>query len=138
QRLLAGGWPYLAFVDNKPPLLYVVYAVMAWLGRGSLVGVHALTCVWVFATALATGAAARRLGGSAFVAALLYAALSPSYLIWDGLATNGEVLANLFLAVGAWTLLADRPVVAGIAAAVAALTYPQAGVFLVVAALRSL
>jgi hypothetical protein len=135
QRLLAGGWPYLSFVDNKPPLLYVLYAAMAWIARGSLLGVHALTIGHVVATAFVIAAAARQIRGAhPWLAALLYVAFSPSYFIFDGLATNGEVLANLFLAGAAWAYLTRRPWLTGALAAAGALTYPLAGVALIVLA----
>jgi hypothetical protein len=135
QQLLAGGWPYVSFVDNKPPLLYVLYAAMAWLARGSLIGVHALTIGHVVATAFVLAAAARRIRGAhPWLAALLYVAFSPSYFIADGLATHGELLANLFLAGAAWAYLARRPLITGALAVSAALTYPLAGVALIVLA----
>ncbi|MEW6777271.1 MAG: hypothetical protein AB1405_13330, partial [Bdellovibrionota bacterium] len=61
--LLSGGVPFVDFIDNKPPGTYFLYAVPQLLGVESLWGVHVLSLLWAFLTALAVGEMAALLSG---------------------------------------------------------------------------
>jgi len=104
-RLLDGAHLYTDFVDNKPPLLYVYYALSQLLfGRG-LLSVHLLTVLLVVPLAA--------LGASAFfghdrrgwVAGLLLIVYSAAFYGHDMLAAHGELLALLPIA---WALALVR------------------------------
>jgi len=94
-QLLDGGLLYTDFVDNKPPLLYVYYALAQLLfGRG-LDSVHLLTLlVTVPLTAFAASAffAHDRRGHLAGLMLIVYSA---AFLGHDMLAAHGELLALL-------------------------------------------
>ena len=99
---LRGGLLYTDFVDNKPPLLYVYYALaQAALGR-SLIAVHLVTAaVVVPLTALAV-AAFYHYRPRGVTAAIVFLVYSSAFLAHDMLASNAEVLMML---PGAWALV---------------------------------
>lgn len=94
-ELMRGKLLYTDFVDNKPPLLYVYYAIaQLLLGRG-MTAVHLLTALFtVPATAFAASAffEHRREGVIAGTVFLVYSA---AFLGHDMLATNAEILMLL-------------------------------------------
>jgi hypothetical protein len=93
--LLDGGRLYTDFVDNKPPLLYVYYALaQLLLGRG-LFPVHVFTAVVsVPLTALAASAAFRH-DRRGVAAALLWLVYGTSFLAHDMLAAHAELVLLL-------------------------------------------
>ena len=108
-----GGTPYVDFVDNKQPLVYVAYAaVFALFGR-NLIALHWVTIPWLLLTAYLLSRLARRIWpkrpGAGRMAALLFTLFGTAYLEKDMLASNTEVLMNLPL-VAAFAVLLDRPV----------------------------
>ena len=100
-QLLEGKLLYTDFVDNKPPLVYVYYALAQILfGRG-MFSVHLLTAL-VTVPATAWGVYAffdRRSTG--IYAALIFLFYSASFLAHDMLAANAEILMIL---PGIWAL----------------------------------
>jgi hypothetical protein len=104
-ELLRGKVLYADFVNNKPPLLYVYYALaQAAFGRG-LIAVHLATAlVIVPATALAASAffGHDRRG---LTAGLLYLVYGASFLAHDMLASNTEIL---LLLPSAWAVVLVR------------------------------
>lgn len=97
-RALAGGAVlYRDVVDIKPPLAFVLYLPNAWLG-GALWPVQIEGVLWVAATALALGVAARRTWGSER-AAVLAALLSLAAGLCMGPSVSTELLMNLPTAV---------------------------------------
>jgi hypothetical protein len=104
-QLLDGGRLYADFVDNKPPLLYVYYALsQLLLGRG-LGSVHLLT-VLLLVPLTALGASAffghdRR----GWLAGLILIVYSAAFYGHDMLAAHGELLALLPIA---WALVLVR------------------------------
>jgi hypothetical protein len=141
-RVLASGQLlYTDFVDNKPPLLYVFYAIAELLGGHGLLGVHLLTVLLVVPlTALAVSAFHdhARAGVAAGIAFVVYGA---AFLAHDMLATNAEILMAL-PAAWAFVLLRRVPpgpaigrgLLAGVLFGTAVLVKPQAGVWAVVGA----
>jgi len=69
KRMLQGAVPFSGIVDIKPPLAYVPFLSGALFGGLSITPVHALGILWVFATCLVLGRAARRLTGNEVAAA---------------------------------------------------------------------
>lgn len=103
--VLDGGLLYTDYVDNKPPLLYVYYAVaQLLLGRG-LVAVHLVTIlVTIPLTALAC-AAFFDFDRRGAVAGLLFLIYSAAFLAHDMHASNAELLMIL---PGSWALVLVR------------------------------
>lgn len=111
-----GQPPYLAGVESKPPGIFYLYqAGFAIVGRFDMTALHALTMLWVLATALIVGAIARRAAGeprgppdrvlaTSTVASLLYVAFTiveePAVM-----ATQCELLYSLPLAAAAWLVI---------------------------------
>jgi 4-amino-4-deoxy-L-arabinose transferase-like glycosyltransferase len=69
KRILQGAVPYAQIADIKPPLAYLAFAPAALFGRLSIFPVHVLGVLWMLATCLVLGRAARRLTGNALAAA---------------------------------------------------------------------
>lgn len=136
-EFLRGRHLYVGFVDNKPPLLYVYYAVAQLLfGRG-MFAVHLLT-VLVTVPAIALGVSSFfRHDRRGVVAGLVFLVASAAYLAHDMHAVNCELLL-LLPATWAVALLRDedrgaRPgwlVLSGILLGLAALFKQQAVVWL--------
>lgn len=98
SELLHGRLPYLAFGDNKPPLIYVFYALsqlIAGHGIGAVRLVTALLIVPLTAFAISAVYGHRREG---LVGSLLFVIVSASYTASDMLAVNCEVVMMLPLA----------------------------------------
>jgi hypothetical protein len=141
-RVLASGQLlYTQFVDNKPPLLYVLYALAELLAGRGLLGVHLVTVALVVPlTALAVSAFHdhSRAGVAAGLALVVYGA---AFLAHDMLATNAEVLMAL---PAAWALVllrrvpsgpaVGRGLLAGLLFGTAVLVKPQVGLWAVAGA----
>jgi 4-amino-4-deoxy-L-arabinose transferase-like glycosyltransferase len=104
-ELLRGRLLYVDFADNKPPLLYLYYALAQWLlGRGMLAVRLVTVLVWVPLTALGCSAffGHDRRGKVAGFAFLLAGA---AFLAHDMHAVHAELL---MLLPGAWALVLLR------------------------------
>jgi hypothetical protein len=134
--LLDGHVLYRDFVDNKPPLLYVAYALPQLLfGRGMLVVRWFATLLVLPGTAYAASAFFKH-DRQGLVAGCLYLIYGAAFLGHDMLAVNCEVLALL---PGAWALVYARPaaperplgadVAVGILLGLAALIKPQLAIW---------
>jgi hypothetical protein len=111
QQMLAGDRLYAEIWDNKPPLVFLVYAaVLATVGP-SMLALRLVGVVWSAATALVVLMIGRRVGGEAvgWPAALLYAVLAALPLI-EGTLLLTEHLMVLPAALGVLLALsgADR------------------------------
>src|SRR6185369_16642629 len=96
-ELLRGHLPYAGFADNKPPLIYVYYALAQLLGHG-LWSVRLMTSVvTVPLTALAASAFYRH-DRRGIAAAITYLVFSASYDAGEMLAVNCELVMMLPLA----------------------------------------
>ncbi len=124
QRVLHGALHYRDVIDVKPPLIFHVYAVLAWLDGGSAIAVNVADLILQAATCLLIVAVVRRAGGDriwAFVAAALYALwyVSCGYVVL----LQTESITGLCCIGGTWLILFDRRpmafVLAGASAGVA-------------------
>jgi dolichyl-phosphate-mannose-protein mannosyltransferase len=103
-ELLRGHLPYAGFADNKPPLIYVYYALTQFLGHG-MWSVRLVTAlVTVPLTALAASAFYRH-DRRGIVAAFAFLLFSASYDAGEMLAVNCELVMMLPLA---WALVLVR------------------------------
>jgi hypothetical protein len=115
--MATGEPPYRAGVESKPPGIFYLYeGGFAVVGRYNMIGLHALTILWVLGTALVVGGLARRAAprppdrdpprrwSTPVIASLLYAAFTivqePAVL-----ATQCELLYSLPLALAAWLVV---------------------------------
>ena len=103
-ELLRGHLPYAGFADNKPPLIYVYYALTQFLGHGMWSVRLVTTLVIVPLTALAASAFYRH-DRRGIVAAVAYLLFSASYDAGEMLAVNCEPVMMLPLA---WALVFVR------------------------------
>lgn len=104
-QLLQGKLPYIDFIDNKPPLLYVYYTVAQLVfGRG-MFAVHLFTAL--FTIPLTAFAASAFYGHSrtGVIAGILFLLYSAAFLAHDMHASNTEILMIL---PGAWALVCLR------------------------------
>lgn len=69
RRILQGAVPYAGIADIKPPLAYLAFTPGALSSHLSILPVHVLGVLWLLATGLVVGRAARRLTGSDLAAA---------------------------------------------------------------------
>ena len=104
--LLDGHVLYRDFVDNKPPLLYLAYALpQLFFGRGMLVVRWFATLLVLPGTAYAASAFFKH-DRQGLVAGCLYLIYGAAFLGHDMLAVNCEVLALL---PAAWAMVVARP-----------------------------
>src|SRR3712207_2544903 len=78
HRLLQGETLYTGAWDNKPPLVFLVYAAVLELFGPSMLVLRLVGTVWSLGTALTVRAIARRTSGNTagWVAAVVYALLA--------------------------------------------------------------
>jgi 4-amino-4-deoxy-L-arabinose transferase-like glycosyltransferase len=106
-ELLRGHLPYAGFADNKPPLIYVYYALAQLFGHG-LWSVRLVTAlVTVPLTALAASAFYRH-DRRGVAAAIAYLVFSASYDAGEMLAVNCELVMMLPLAWAAALIRDER------------------------------
>lgn len=106
-ELLRGQHLYAGFVDNKPPLLYVYYALAQTLfGRGML-AVHLLTVLFTVPVIALGVSSFYRHDRRGAVAGLVFLIASAAYLAHDMHAANCELLL-LLPATWAVALLRDK------------------------------
>lgn len=100
-----GGRLYQDFINNKPPLLYVYYALAQILFGKGLISVHLLTALVVVPlTAFAVSAFFDH-NKAGIYGALLYLIYSSAFLAHDMHSTNAEILMVL---PGAWAVVLLR------------------------------
>lgn len=138
RELLAGGRLYIDYADNKPPLLYWIYAAILWASGGTTLAVHYANLLWIICGAwavkrilLAAGQNEQQ-GRWAFLA---YLVGSSVYLPNDMLASNGEQLMNPFVAFSAlaWWLPGPalvRGLVSGLSGFAGGLCYQKGWIIL--------
>lgn len=97
KLLLNGGVPYLDFVDNKPPLTWLLYAIAG----GSVTGARILAALFTWGTALIAGLLlVHARTGTRRLATILYLLFSAAWIDRQFLTANTEVFMNLPLAAG--------------------------------------
>lgn len=101
REILAGSVPYTAFVDNKPPLIYLYFAIAQLFGDG-IFAVRVLTAiVTVPLTAFAVSAFYRH-DRRGVAGALAFLIVGASYDAGNMLAVNCELVMSLPIA---WSLV---------------------------------
>lgn len=104
QELLKGHWPYVDVWDRKPLGLFLLYAVIAWLGGGSMVALNLVATAFAAATAWVI----REIGllfsspVGATLGALAYLFTIP---LVGGQTGQSPVFYNLLMAGAAWLLI---------------------------------
>jgi hypothetical protein len=111
DKLLRGGVLYRNALDTKPPLVFFHYATIFRLfGRGNLAAVKVVTMLWLGLSATIMVALRKQLFPSSIrpeMAAALFVLASFSGWGEDFLATNTEILSNLFVLLGVWLMVTN-------------------------------
>jgi hypothetical protein len=103
--LMDGGLLYRDFVNNKPPMLYVYYALAQWIfGRG-IISVHFFTALIVIPLTALAVAAFFDYDKKGIYGGFLYLITSAAFLAHDMHSTNAEILMVL---PGAWAIVFAR------------------------------
>lgn len=103
--LMDGKLLYTDFVNNKPPLLYVYYALAQWIfGRG-LVAVHLFTTLFTIPLTAFGASAFFEHSRKGLIAGLLFLLFSAAFLAHDMHSSNTEILMIL---PGTWALVFVR------------------------------
>jgi hypothetical protein len=106
EQILRGQWPYVDVWDRKPLGLFLIYAGIASIGGGSILGLNLVATAFAAATAVVV-----RQTGLLFASARGATMGAIAYLIAIALVggQNGQspVFYNLFMAGAAWLLLAS-------------------------------
>jgi hypothetical protein len=92
QRMLHGALPYVDIWDRKPVGLFVLYALMRWLGGDGVLAYQIVGTVFAFLTALLVVRLAAR-----FASGFGAAAAGAAYLLWLPLGAAAGGQAELFL-----------------------------------------
>lgn len=98
---MEGGTPYVDFVEKKPPIIHMAYALAFYLGgTWNMLAAHLLFTAIVIATAILLMLVAKMFAGdkTAIAALILFAVYQAGYDLNDFLAANTETLMNLFSA----------------------------------------
>ncbi|MFL6770281.1 MAG: hypothetical protein ACJ8E4_01010 [Sphingomicrobium sp.] len=103
EELLKGHWPYVDVWDRKPLGLFLLYAGIAWIGGGSVIGLNLVATSFAAATAVVIRQIALRFASatSATLAALAYLIAMP---VFGGQTGQSPVFYNLLMAGAAWLM----------------------------------
>ena len=103
EELLKGHWPYIDVWDRKPLGLFLLYAGIAWIGGGTILGLNLVATAFAASTAIVVRQIALRFASplAALLAALTYLFVLPLYGGQNG---QSPVFYNLLIA-GAVLLL---------------------------------
>lgn len=103
EELLRGHWPYIDVWDRKPLGLFLLYAGIAWIGGGSILGLNLVATVFAATTAIVIRQLALRFATatSATLAALAYLIALPAF---GGQTGQSPVFYNLLMATSAWLM----------------------------------
>jgi hypothetical protein len=104
QELLKGHWPYVDVWDRKPLGLFLLYAGIAWIGGGSILGLNLVATAFAAATAVVIRQIALRFAtpAGATLGALAYLLVIP---LVGGQTGQSPVFYNLLIAGAALMLL---------------------------------
>lgn len=104
EELLKGNWPYVDVWDRKPLGLFLLYAGIAWIGGGSILGLNLIATAFAAATAWVI----RQIGlhfaspKGATLGALAYLFVIP---LVGGQTGQSPVFYNLLMAGAGWLLI---------------------------------
>jgi hypothetical protein len=103
EELLKGHWPYVDVWDRKPLGLFLLYAGIAWIGGGSIIGLNLVATGFAAATAVVIRQIACRFASatSATLAAVAYLVAMP---VFGGQTGQSPVFYNLLMALAAWLM----------------------------------
>lgn len=103
EELLKGHWPYIDVWDRKPLGLFLLYAGIAWIGGGSIVGLNLFATAFAASTAIVIRKIALRFASAtgATLAALAYLIAMP---VFGGQTGQSPVFYNLLMAGAAWLM----------------------------------
>ena len=103
EELLKGHWPYVDVWDRKPLGLFLLYAGIAWIGGGSILGLNLVATAFAATTAIVIRHIALRFASpvGATLAALAYLVAMP---VFGGQTGQSPVFYNLLMAGAAWLL----------------------------------
>ena len=103
EELLKGHWPYVDVWDRKPLGLFLLYAGIAWIGGGTVLGLNLVATAFAAATAFVIRQIALRFAapGAATMAALTYLFALP---VFGGQNGQSPVFYNLLMASAALLL----------------------------------
>jgi hypothetical protein len=140
--LVADAWlhghpPYTSVWDNKPPLLYLLFAIFQKLIADPVTAIRVLGIVAATATAALVGRLAVRCGASANAACLASLAFVLGSLCNGGLATNAELLMVVFTSAAMLAAVSGRAFYAGLGLG-AAICVKHVAVFEIFALLAAL
>ncbi len=104
EELLNGRWPYVDVWDRKPLGLFLLYAGIAWIGGGTILGLNLIATAFAAATAMIIRQIALRFASStsATLAALSYLISMP---VFGGQTGQSPVFYNLLVAGAALLLM---------------------------------
>jgi hypothetical protein len=103
EELLRGHWPYIDVWDRKPLGLFLLYAGIASIGGGSILGLNLVATAFAAATAIVIRQTALCFASatSATLAALAYLIAMPAF---GGQTGQSPVFYNLLMAAAAWMM----------------------------------
>ena len=103
EELLKGHWPYVDVWDRKPLGLFLLYAAIAWIGHGSILGLNLVATAFVAATAIVIRQISLKFAApiGATMAALAYLFALP---VFGGQNGQSAIFYNLLMASAAWLL----------------------------------
>ncbi len=106
EELLNGHWPYVDVWDRKPPGLFLLYAGIAWIGGGSILGLNIIATAFAAGTAILVRKIALNFAGatSATLSAFAYLLAMP---VFGGQTGQSPVFYNLLIAGSAFLLIRD-------------------------------
>jgi hypothetical protein len=104
EELLRGNWPYVDLWDRKPLGLFLLYAGIAWIGGGTILGLNLIATAFAAATAWVIRQISLRFASatSATLAALSYLICMP---VFGGQTGQSPVFYNLLIAGAALLVL---------------------------------
>jgi hypothetical protein len=91
EELLRGHWPYVDVWDRKPLGLFLLYAGIAWIGGGSIIGLNLVATTFAAATAVVIRQVALRFA-------------SATGATFGGQTGQSPVFYNLLMAGAAWLM----------------------------------
>lgn len=108
QALLSGGTLYVDFIDVKPPMIYMLYAIPAAITGADPLGVRLFDLLWQGAALAVLLAALRRSGVRSAAASMVAIAYSLMYVaVHANNTAHAEGLMSLPLALILWVLSRD-------------------------------
>ena len=131
------GVLYRDFVDNKPPMIYLFYIIAQFIFGKGILAVHILTNIFIipFTSLFILIAISRKSRVVGLIGGIFYIVFSTTYIPTDMLATNCELIMNLFLSSALYLLYRSGRIeyfLSGILISLATLSKQQAGISIII------